>query len=705
MRSSEPRQAWAEEEPEPLGEVHGRAHLVVEVAGERVEVDGRLDDAALQVVAHLLRDVGAHALLRLLRRGAEVRQARAPSGAWRGASPWAAPGRARRGPPPATRPPSSAARSASSSISSPRAALTIRTPGLDLRERVLAEEVLRLLGERRVEGEVVGGLRAARRGVRSLTCGLLGHRRRDERVEGLHLHPEGAAARRDLAADAAEADDPEPLAEQLDARRRTCGPTSRSSSRRRPGRGCAARASIRATASSAVETRVAARRVHHEDAAAGRGGEVDVVDARRRPRPMTLRLFAASITSAFIWLPLRIEDGVVGRHDLHELGRGQGLLHVDASSLRRARISAPRSVMPSRTRMRWLTGDSSWRRSDAKAGRRLSLFASAELPPRGSSSRSIARLRQASQAFHTICGKPCGNSPGGPTAQVPWNEGLVQFALRDSSVTGACDLRDGRLARAAGVIPVTGAILPLRVLHSRRRDDDAHEHGGPGDPDPGGGGAPRRRRSRPRRAGRSAARRGPRSACSRTPTTSRRSIARASRRSAPGPGLPDDPAYRIAGFYRSHEGGYPRGRYGWSAFWTNGYRAPRPAPLPPATAARSARTATSSWPCRSSRPSARSAAPSSGTERPRPASDARPAGLAPEAVGEALEAAHRLVALDPLDAVHRVEERDEAEPVSRRRASWRIQSSNAARSMPRTATPAGCSDRSTPKTFSRGECR
>lgn len=49
----------------------------------------------------------------------------------------------------------------------------------------------------------------------------------------------------------------------------------------------------------------------------------------------------------------------------------------------------------------------------------------------------------------------------------------------------------------------------------------------------------------------------------------------------PWAGLPADPAYRIAGFYRSHQGGYPGAAYGWSAFWTNGYRAPRPAPFQP----------------------------------------------------------------------------------------------------------------------------
>ncbi len=45
-------------------------------------------------------------------------------------------------------------------------------------------------------------------------------------------------------------------------------------------------------------------------------------------------------------------------------------------------------------------------------------------------------------------------------------------------------------------------------------------------------------------------------------------------------GLTSDPAYAIAGFYRSPQAGAQPSRYGWSAFWTNGYGARRPAPLP-----------------------------------------------------------------------------------------------------------------------------
>ncbi len=46
-------------------------------------------------------------------------------------------------------------------------------------------------------------------------------------------------------------------------------------------------------------------------------------------------------------------------------------------------------------------------------------------------------------------------------------------------------------------------------------------------------------------------------------------------------GLSNDPGYAIAGFYRSQQGNAVRthSRYGWSAFWTGGYGARRPAPL------------------------------------------------------------------------------------------------------------------------------
>jgi hypothetical protein len=46
-------------------------------------------------------------------------------------------------------------------------------------------------------------------------------------------------------------------------------------------------------------------------------------------------------------------------------------------------------------------------------------------------------------------------------------------------------------------------------------------------------------------------------------------------------GLTDDPAYSLAGFYRSQPGRLAPSRYGWSRFWTSGYGAERPLPLRP----------------------------------------------------------------------------------------------------------------------------
>ena len=109
----------------------------------------------------------------------------------------------------------------------------------------------------------------------------------------------------------------------------------------------------------------------------------------------------------------------------------------------------------------------------------------------------------------------------------------------------------------------------------------------------------------------------------------------------PWAGLPNDPAYRIADFYRS-----PRPAYGWSAFWTNGYAARAAgtaAPLPPLD--RRERRSVPGGAVPGAR-SDRSAGLSSVTDASglRFGDDARgrldrPTGFAPEAVGDALEAA------------------------------------------------------------------
>jgi hypothetical protein len=46
----------------------------------------------------------------------------------------------------------------------------------------------------------------------------------------------------------------------------------------------------------------------------------------------------------------------------------------------------------------------------------------------------------------------------------------------------------------------------------------------------------------------------------------------------PWAGMANDPAYGIADFYRTNPGA--QSKYGWSAFWRNGYATQRPAPFP-----------------------------------------------------------------------------------------------------------------------------
>ena len=118
------------------------------------------------------------------------------------------------------------------------------------------------------------------------------------------LHPEGPAAGRHLAADPPEADHAEPLAEELDA-----------------GEGLAV--PLPAFIATVGGGEVAREGEHEGDGQLGgrrrgcRPGEFMTRTPRRvaaarstlstptPARPITFRFFAASITSAFIWLPLR----------------------------------------------------------------------------------------------------------------------------------------------------------------------------------------------------------------------------------------------------------------------------------------------------------------------------------------------------------------------------------------------------------------
>jgi len=102
--------------------------------------------------------------------------------------------------------------------------------------------------------------------------------------------------------------------------------------------------------------------------------------------------------------------------------------------------------------------------------------------------------------------------------------------------------------------------LPPHVQRSRR-DDDAHADGSTGGPGPGHGGDGAGSDQNPYDI----------SSFYRSGESPR----------GPWAGLPNDPAYRIADFYRSHQGGYPGTPHGWSRFWTSGYQAQRPVPFRP----------------------------------------------------------------------------------------------------------------------------
>jgi len=170
-------------------------------------------------------------------------------------------------------------------------------------------------------------------------------------VEGWTSMPK-ARHRRPPPVRSTEADHPEPLAEQLDPGERlpvhlspfiaaSAGPRSRAS------------ASISPTASSAVANGVAAGEFMNEDAPAGGRREVDVVDPHPGPAD---HLQAPGGVDHLGRHPAAAadEDRVVGRHELDEIGGGSAFSMSTVQPSAR-RISAPRSVMPSRTRMRWLT--------------------------------------------------------------------------------------------------------------------------------------------------------------------------------------------------------------------------------------------------------------------------------------------------------------------------------------------------------------
>ena len=202
----------------------------------------------------------------------------------------------------------------------------------------------------------------------------------------------------------------------------------------------------------------------------------------------------------------------------------------------------------------------------------------------------------------------------------------MRSALRDSSVTGARDLRDGRSPRhPRGLVigPSREELLALsRTTLGEGGHDDAQRRWSPlavltRDVGRDGAGEARRRKRRPpgdRSAGPEEARETPRPAIRVLQNPYDISSFYRSGESPLGPwaGLPQTtPRYRIAASIARTRAATPARRTAGrpSGRAATARRGPRPSGP---TAARSARTATSSWPCRSSRRSARSAARSPG---------------------------------------------------------------------------------------------
>ena len=118
---------------------------------------------------------------------------------------------------PATLPERIASASAGSSTSSPRAALTIRTPSRIRRDHVRADEPTRVVGERQVQRQEVGRVEDLLDGLGVIGAELAEPLRRDERVVADDPHAEPERPPGDLAADPAEAEHPERLVGELDA--------------------------------------------------------------------------------------------------------------------------------------------------------------------------------------------------------------------------------------------------------------------------------------------------------------------------------------------------------------------------------------------------------------------------------------------------------------------------------------------------------
>ncbi|EAR50516.1 hypothetical protein OG2516_09735 [Oceanicola granulosus HTCC2516] len=148
---------------------------------------------------------------------------------------------------------------------------------LRLGEVLAAQDVLRLLRQRHVQGDEVGA-RQQRVEPDLLDTELGGALLRQERIVGDHLHPQPHRAGADDAADVARADHAERLAGQLDAHEARLLPLARMGRGRRLG-DLARDGEHHRDGVLGGGDHVAEGGVHHDDALLRRVRDVDVIDA------------------------------------------------------------------------------------------------------------------------------------------------------------------------------------------------------------------------------------------------------------------------------------------------------------------------------------------------------------------------------------------------------------------------------------------
>ena len=206
-------------------------------------------------------------------------------------------------PAPATRPSAIASASACSSTSPPRAALTIRTPGLTIGQFLLADQPDRLRGLRQVDGdEVALPQQFVQADQADPELGRAG--RLDVRVVGDQPGAEGGHPLGEQHADPAEPDHADGLALHLDAGVLGPLPLAGLERRRWRWRCCRATASSSAIACSAAETMLEVGALTTMTPAAVAAG-TSTLSSPTPARATTFSRGAAAIASASIWVALR----------------------------------------------------------------------------------------------------------------------------------------------------------------------------------------------------------------------------------------------------------------------------------------------------------------------------------------------------------------------------------------------------------------